>query len=402
MLGQQNTENFPRDTHSMVYSTCLLFIVTLGLFGCGEQSNDVSSQAQPEDSVTTPPLSREIQAPSAAKDPIQTTVVTTRDVQEQVSAPGEVALDLKHIAKISSRIRGQVEQVFVQLGERVAIGQQLVAIGSLQLDELVHEYLVAKVQGDVAENSFRRTKTLHAEQIVSERRMVEERGKYIEAKSKFQHVREKLLNMGLDQKELHELERGSHSKGHHYILKSPLNGTVVTQNVVLGQGVSPGVELLEVVDTNRVWIFANLPLEQARQFQSGDQGIIVSKGREPIEATLSYIAPIAEKVTRTVRIRFDVDNRKGLLKPNEYVEVRLRKNSSPTLAIPLSAVTMIEGVKGVFIQGETGFVFTPVEVGRQGEGLVEVKQGLHDGAQVVVSGVFDLKNALLQDTIEGD
>ena len=46
-----------------------------------------------------------------------------------------------------------------------------------------------------------------------------------------------------------------------------------------GQGVSPGNELFEVVDTSRVWVFASLPIEQARKFKEGDMGTITPKGR---------------------------------------------------------------------------------------------------------------------------
>ena len=68
----------------------------------------ICQEATPNEATASQPLSREIQAPPAAKNKIQTTRVRTRDIQEQVSAPGEVALDLKHIAKVSSRIGGQV------------------------------------------------------------------------------------------------------------------------------------------------------------------------------------------------------------------------------------------------------------------------------------------------------
>jgi cobalt-zinc-cadmium efflux system membrane fusion protein len=326
--------------------------------------------------------------------------LATRLVPDVVTAPGEVALDLKQVAKITSRIDGQVELVHVQLGDRVRRGQPLLAIESLRLDELVQEYLVTKAQVDVAESSYRRTEKLWADKIVTERRLVEERGQYLEAQARHQHVREKLLNMGMTADELRELEHGSHQEGHRYTLKSPIAGTVVAQNVVRGQGVAPGNELFEVVDTSRVWVFANLPIEQARKFKEGDVGTILPKGGEPVTAPLTYLAPVADETTRTIQIRFEVDNRKSRLKPREYVDVQLAIASPPTLAVPVSAVTMVDGVRGVFVQREAGYAFVPIEVGREGGGWVEVRKGLTEGAQVVIDGVFDLKNVLLKAHIE--
>jgi len=368
--------------------------------GCGDRGSEPSAPPAKGTAKPGAPRMSTIQAPPAVRDRLRTQAVTAHVVPDVVTAPGEVALDLKQVAKITSRIEGQVEKIHVQLGDHVRSGQPLAAIGGLHLDELVQEYLVAKAQADVAESAFRRTEKLKAEEIVTERRFVEERGHYLETKVRFQHIREKLMNMGLTPGELRELEQGSHEESHRYTLTSPINGTVVAQQVVRGQGVSPGSELFEVVDTSRVWVFANLTIEQARKFKEGDRGTIVPKGGEPIIAPLTYLSPVADETTRTVRIRFEVANQRGRLKPREYVDVQLAIASLPTLAVPVSAVTMVDNVRGVFVQRETGYAFVPIEVGREGGGWIEVRKGLTEGAQVVVDGVFDLKNVLLKEHIE--
>ncbi len=323
-----------------------------------------------------------------------------RPIPEMVTAPGEVALDLKQVAKVTSRIEGQVEQVHVQLGDHVRSGQPLVAIGGPRLDELVQEYLVSKAQADVAENSFQRAQKLWTEQIITERRLVEERGRHLETKARYQHAREKLLNMGMTAGELQQLERDQHVEGHRYTIKSPIAGTVVAQHIVLGQGVSSGIELFEIVDTSHVWIFASLAIEQARRFTVGDSAMIVPKGAEPITAPLTYISPLADEKTRTVRVRFEVSNQDGRLRPQEYVAVRLTVAASPALAVPAAAVTLLDQARGVFTQREAGYLFVPVEMGREGEGWVEIKSGLTAGDRVVTDGVFDLKNVLLKERIQ--
>lgn len=375
-----------------------IMLATLTLGACGDQSGGppakpVGPSAKGADKML-------VQAPAAIRERLRVELVALRVVPEVVTAPGEVALDLKRVAKVAPRIEGKAEQLFVFLGDRVRVGQPLAAIGSPRLDELVQEYLVSKAQTDAAESNFSRTEKLSAEGIVSERRLVEERGRYLEAKARYQHVREKLLNMGLTAEELRELERVVHEESHRYLLRSPLAGTVVKQNVVLGQGVSPGSELFEIVDTSRVWVFANLPLEYARRFAVGDRATVVPNGGEPITAPLTYIAPIADEKTRTIRVRVDVANANGRLKPNEYVDVLLTFDGPPTLAVPVSAVTLVDKVRGVFVQRATGYAFVPVEVGREGGGLVEVKKGLMVGERVVTGGVFDLKNVLLKEAIQ--
>lgn len=375
--------------------------IAILISACGDRADEPPAKASAE-RVTTqsedrPPI---IRPPANIQQRLRTEAIASRLIPEIVTAPGEVALDLKQVAKITSRIEGQVGQIHVQLGDHVRGGQALLAIESLRLDELVQEYLVTKAQADVAENGFRRTKKLWTDKIVTERRLVEERGQYLEATARHQHVREKLLNMGMTSAELRELEHGSHQEGHRYTLTSPIAGTVVAQHAVRGQGVAPGNELFEIVDTSRVWVFANLPIEQARRFKDGDLGTIMPRGGEPVTASLTYIAPVADEQTRTVKVRFEVLNVEGRLKPHEFVEVRLMVNEASTLAGPASAVTMVDKTTGMFVQRENGYVFVPIETGREGNGWIEITNGLTGGEQVVTEGVFDLKSLLLKEHIE--
>lgn len=366
---------------------------------CGDRGSEQPAHPPTVSPQSGAPRTSTIQAPAAVRDRLRTETVAAHVVPEVVTAPGEVSLDLKQVAKITSRLEGQVQSVFVQLGDHVRRGQPLLDIESMRLDELVQEYLVTKAQADVTESGYRRTEKLAADQIVTERRLIEERGHNIEAQARHQHVREKLLNMGMTKNELHQLEHGSHQEGHRYTLISPIAGTVVSQNVVRGQGVTLGNELFEVVDTSRVWVFANLPIEQARKFKEGDVGTILPKGGEPVTAPLTYLAPIADETTRTIRVRFEVANQQHSLKPREYVDVQLAITSPATLAVPLSTLTMVGNVRGVFVLRETGYAFVPIEAGREGGGWIEVRKGLTAGEQVVVDGVFDLKNVLLKEHI---
>ena len=380
-------------------SVSTMLVGVLLVAGCGERSNE-PAPSTPAHEAKPAAVARTIQSPAAVRERLKIEAVALQKVPEIVTAPGEVALDLKQVAKITSRIDGQVDQIFVQLGTRVKKGQPIVSIRSLQLDQLIEEYLVGKAQVDVAENTFHRTEKLRSDDIVPERKLVEDKGRYLEMKARYQHIREKLLNMGLTAQDLTGLEGGLHEESHRYTLTSPIPGTVVAQHAVRGQGVSPGHELFEVVDTSRVWVFASLPIEQARKFKEGDTGTITPKGGEPVTAPLTYVAPIADETTRTIQVRFEVGNTRGHLKPHEYVDVTLSVTGRPTVAIPSSAVTTVDKMRGVFLAGASDFTFVPIDIGREGGGWVEAKQGVKVGDRIVTDGVFDLKNVLLKEHIE--
>lgn len=380
---------------------CRVFLgaAVLLLLGCRDRGSEPTPPKAAHDTKSTT-VARMIQTPAAVRDRLKVESVGLHTVPEIVTAPGEVALDLKQVAKITSRIDGQIDQIHVQLGSRVKKAQPVVSIRSLQLDQLIEEYLVGKAQADVAENTFHRTEKLRSDDIVPERKLIEDKGRYLETRARYQHIREKLLNMGLTREDLTELEAASHEESHRYTLTSPIPGTVVAQHAVRGQGVSPGNELFEVVDTSRVWVFASLPIEEARKFKEGDTGTITPKGGEPVTAPLTYVAPIADETTRTIQVRFELGNTRGQLKPHEYVDVTLSVTGHPTVAIPSSAVTTVDKMRGVFLAGASDFTFVPIDIGREGGGWVEAKQGVKVGDRIVTDGAFDLKNVLLKEHIE--
>lgn len=369
------------------------------LAGCGDRGAEAPKPPPDVGSKLSPTSIHLIQPTAAVRARLRTEPTVLHPIPEIVTAPGQVALDLKQVAKITSRIAGQVERIHVQLGDRVTPNQPVAAIGSLQMDQLVEEYLVGKAQADVAENNLHRTKKLRDEGVVAERRLIEDRGRYLETKARYEHAREKLVNMGFAISEVMKLEGDQHQEHHRYTVMSPIAGSVVSQKVVRGQGVAPGEELFEVVDTSRVWVFANLSIEQARQFKEGDLGTITPKEATPITAPLTYLAPIADETTRTIQVRFEVANPHGHLKPQEYVDVTLTRPGSPTLAVPASAVTTVDKIRGVFIERDARYTFAAIVVGREAGGWIEIREGVQEGDLVVTEGVFDLKATLLKEHI---
>lgn len=378
--------------------TAAAFAIVLPLAGCGDRGTELSPRSPEVEHKQNTVAPHLFEPPLAVRNRVRTEPVTLHSLPEMVTAPGEVALDLKQVAKITSRLEGQADKIHVQLGDRVKAGQLLVTIRSLQFDLLIEEYLVGKAQADVAENVFRRTEKLRAQEVVPERKLVEDKGRYLETQARYQHIRGKLLSMGLSFKELLALEQ-QHEENHRYTLVSPIAGTIVAQHVVRGQGVAPGVDLFEVVNTSRVWVFANLPIEHARKLNDGEQGTIIPKGGEAITAPLTYVAPVADETTRTIQVRFEVENSRQQLKPHEYVDVTLTRPGASVLAVPESAITTVEKIRGVFVERGDAYSFVSIDVGRESGGWVEIKSGVTAEDRVVIDGVFDLKNVFLKEHI---
>ena len=108
-----------------------------------------------------------------------------------------------------------------------------------------------------------------------------------------------------------------------------------------------------------------------------------------------------DETTRRQGIRIEVDNSDDHLHPGQFVEAEISTGEGPTvLAVPDRAITLIEGVSTVF-KIESGDEFHPqaVTTGRSAGGWTEIREGLAEGDEIAVDGVFDLKSLLLKATL---
>lgn len=116
---------------------------------------------------------------------------------------------------------------------------------------------------------------------------------------------------------------------------------------------------------------------------------------------LSFISPRIDEITRTVKIRVDVENKEHLLKFGMFVTGRIEKESdSEAVIVPLQSIQNLEGKEIVFVKTAVDkFEAREVQTGLKSDKEVAVLNGLNPGEEVTVQGAFTLKSELLKDTL---
>ncbi len=140
-----------------------------------------------------------------------------------------------------------------------------------------------------------------------------------------------------------------------------------------------------------LWVYADI--------YEYDLGLVAAGQR--VEATLpafpgrafhgviKAIDPVLNPNTRTVRVRAEIPNEKGLLKPEMFVNVLIRVPLGRELSVPVDAVFDTGQRQLVFVEVADGeFEPREVKVGRTAEGHTEVLSGLKDGEKVVTQANF--------------
>lgn len=314
--------------------------------------------------------------------------LATRELAEEIKAPGEVKVDAYSTVLVSPRIESMVLSRKVKLGDVVKAGQPLVMLSSVQ---------VAETQGAliVAEQDWRRVSALGS-QAVSGRR-------YTEVQVQRDQARARLRAYGLSDGQIQGVLRaGSAGADGSYALLAPTDGRITSDAFLVGERVDAGRTLFTLVKEDSVWVEAQLPPFDAGRVRP-DAAARVLIHEQSLPAKVVQRSHQTDEKTRTVAVRMAVDNRSDLLHPGELVDARIAVGGRSALAVPAEAVVLLQNQSTVFVAiGSSAFEPVAVQVGDTRDGWVEIREGLKPGASYVSKGAFALKARLLRSQLGED
>lgn len=363
---------------------------------------------------------------------IQTTVVQRMFPSHTVRLFGAISYDETRIATVAAYFPGRLERLFVDYtGVAVNKGDHLASIYSPELSTAhveLKEALAAVKQG---RGSSQLLVSIVQEQLNS--------------------AREKLRLWGLTQEQIDDLEQ-TEKPIERLTLYSPISGVVIEKKAVEGKYVKTGEELYKVADLSKLWVQLEAYESQLTWIRYGQDVSFTTEslpGQE-FAGTIAFIDPIVNSKTRTVRVRLNVDNSKGHLKPGMFIRAVIESaiaghgmvvtsdlagkwicpmhpeviadiegecdicdmplvpiedigyvsdnDLTPPLVIPASA-TLITGKRAVVYvkvpdREEPTFEGREIVLGPRAGDLYIVVEGLVEGEEVVRNGAFKIDSAM--------
>lgn len=293
-------------------------------------------------------------------------------LNREIRTTGRVEIDERKLARVNLKIEGWIDRLHVNTtGEQVRAGQTLFELYSPDLVAAQEEYLLALrgaarlESSDYPEVSGGATSLLAA-------------------------ARRRLLLWDIAEDDLRNLERtGSVRKS--LPIRAPLSGTVIEKMAIAGMRVEPGSDLYVIADLGRVWVIADIYEYELPLVQVGQTALITLPygGHEALTAKLTFIYPTLERETRTARVRFELDNPAGRLKPAMFVNVALAVPLGRRLFVPRDAVLETGTRRIVFIRRDGGrLVWRHVEIGVRAGDQLEILSGVNAGEEIVTSANF--------------
>jgi Cu(I)/Ag(I) efflux system membrane fusion protein len=240
---------------------------------------------------------------------VATSEVGYRRLVREIRTAGFVGYDERRLAAITARTAGRVDRLHADFtGAVVRKGEPLVEIYSPQLVTTQEEYALALAALDEAS-----------------RREQHDTGALERARRLADAARERLRLWGIDEEDITLLEK-SRRAAIHLTIRSPLDGTVIERKILAGEYVAEGAELYRIADLSAVWLEAEVferDLGLIRAGQALEMAFEAYPG-ESFAGAISFIHPMLDEATRTVRVRAEVENRDGRLKPGMYAVARIR------------------------------------------------------------------------------
>jgi membrane fusion protein, copper/silver efflux system len=316
-------------------------------------------------------LSLHLSKEAAALANVETWTVKYLKPEKELSLYGTVVPDEQQVLSQVAHINGRVDKLWINFtGEHINKGQTIAQIYSSELvtaqQELIEAYRNRLQQPDV-----------------------------------YKAVRDKLQQWRLTSLQIDKIEKEGVVQNSLEIV-SDFAGIITSKKINTGDYITTGTVLFEVSDLSKIWVQFDV-YEDDIPFVSINDKIFFTTQAIPgnhFSGNVSFIEPVLNSGSRVSRVRLEINNENGILKPGMFVSGSLKTvlpGNGSKLVIPSSAVLWTGKRSVVYIKlpgtEEPAFNLREIELGPVLGNYYVVNNGLNEGEEIVVNGAFSIDAA---------
>lgn len=304
---------------------------------------------------------------------IKTETVNNKKLSSTISTNGVLGIDESKEYLVTTKVSGWVEKLYVNYtGQKVNKGQKLMDIYSPELVSAQQELLTALSYKNTSSRSSIESVRNSGNDLVD-------------------NAIRKLRLLDITESDIDKLVDAKKVK-RTLTLYAPNSGTVLHKNVVEGEKIMVGAPLLRIADLNNLWLTADIYEFELSKIKLGSSASIEFNflPGKTFNGKISFIYPTIEPVSRTAKIRIDVKNFNGELKPDMYANVMIEGNDLGEFPVVAENAVIRSGDNDLVILDIGNGKFKPVEIklGGYSDGYYQVVEGLTEGNKVVTSAQF--------------
>lgn len=392
-----------------------LLVAVLVVVGAGAACRSKEPAAPPAPPEATAPAEGDATLPdrvtltsaAIAEAGIQTWEVKLVDLTHLLVLNGEVDHDENRVVSVAANVRGRVTRMPIDLGARVARGQAVAELESVDLGRAREEFIRELVALRAATRVYDRAKTLVAGKAISAGEFQARENDYLARQASSQAAERTLHLLGDADAEIARIRATIDTGGTlptsdapRLALRAPFSGRVVERKATAGTLIDALQPVVTIADLSSVWVFLKVYEKDLALVTLGLSVTIRADAfpSESFRGRLDFLDSTVDPATRTVRVRATVANATERLRPGMFVKGQVdipkpQSEAHPTLAVPQSALQTLDAHPTVFVLVSPGvFVRRVVETGHTFEGVTEILGGIKPGDVIVTEGSFVLKS----------
>ncbi len=301
---------------------------------------------------------------------VQVAAAVQEKIQHALRTVGLVVSDETRIHRVQTKVGGWVETLMINyMGQVVKKGSPILSIYSPELLSSQEEFIKTRQ---------------------SALRSAPDAGDRTSAQRLRQSAQRRLELFDVPPDFIKELELTGKPQ-RTVTLLSPADGFVTAKDIFQGQEIKPGMELYTVTDLSVVWVDAEVYEYETRDVHVGQEGVLTTTYDPSLRLTgkIAYIYPYLNRESRTLKLRFNFENKDLRLKPGMFVDVNLMIDYGEGIVVPDSAI-INTGIRNVVFvdKGQGRFEPREVKTGVSGDGKTQVLSGLSAQDRVVVKANF--------------
>ncbi len=313
-----------------------------------------------------------------------------------VSAPGKVEANANRTSRVVLPVAGRVTTVLCKIGDFVRQGQPILTVESPDAEAAVAGFQQAQAGVTQAKSALAKAQIDHDRQAdlfqhgaVPQKEVYNAQALIVQAQAA---VEQSQAAADQANRRLQILGINAGSFGQHVTIHAPISGKVLELSVVNGEFRNDlNAPLMTIADLSSVWVTSDVPETAIRLVKTGEP-VRIELAAYPGETFRGRVAQISDTVdpqTRTVKVRAELANPGGRLKPEMFGNMQLAEQTELKPTVPAASIIATDG--RTLVWRETGkgvFQKVVVTTGPQLGGRVVILSGLQPADRIVVDGVM--------------
>ncbi len=375
----------------------------LTLSACTHKESATDKTTENPAAVAAAPKSDRITIPSDSPklSQIRSEAVALAAVPaNEVNSPGKIEANPNRLSHVIAPLAGRVLQVLVRIGDAVKQGDPVLIMESPDLDTAIANHTQAeasvtqaKIALAKAKSDFERTKTLYDRGAVAEKELIAAQSVVSQSEPAVRQA-EAVLSQALRRLQILGVQPGA--VGQKLTVRAPISGKVLEIGVTQSEFKNDtAASLLTIADLSTVWVSSDVQESHIGLVRKGEQVEIALSAYpdEKFTGRVMQIADVEDPTTRTIKVRSELPNPNGRLRPEMFAQIRLVGATAQMPVIPAAAIIQADGKSIVYRELSRG-VFQPVVIttgGKAGD-KISVTSGITAGERIVTDGVMLLRS----------